>query len=244
MKVLILGSCVTRDAFEFAADYPPLTLHGYYARSALVSATDSRQFDGVPLENIASAFQRRMVERDITGAVLAELAAADFDVIVYDAVDERYPVLVNDAGAYATQSDEFRSSRYDASRDRVVGSFTDEAFALWRHGWIRLLAAVDAVGVRSRLLINRVWWADRVEGGGELPAAQTPQRIGRANEYLARLYGQMEADLDDSQFLDFDEEFVAAGKHKWGVNAFHYPERFYRSLLQQILGRAQVQAPT
>lgn len=91
MKVLILGSCVTRDAFEFAGDYPPLTLHGYYARSALVSATDARPFPGVPLERIQSPFQRRMVQWDITGAALAEIAKADYDLLVYDAIDERYP---------------------------------------------------------------------------------------------------------------------------------------------------------
>jgi hypothetical protein len=234
VKVLILGSCVTRDAFEFADDYPPLSLYGYYARSALVSATDTRPFVGVPLDNITSPFQRRMVEWDITGAVLEDIARADYDVLVYDAIDERYPLLVQETGAYATLSGELRSSGYDHSADHVVRQFSDEAFDLWRQGWARFVAALDAAGTRRRLRINRVWWASRVEDGGQLPPAHSPELIARANAYLARLYGEM--NLEPWQFVDFDGgELVAAKEHRWGVMAFHYPDQFSHSLLRQLL---------
>ena len=62
-NVRILGSCVTRDAFEITTDFK---LVDYTARTSLASLATKSRIDSGILNNIKSTFQKRMVERDMT----------------------------------------------------------------------------------------------------------------------------------------------------------------------------------
>src|SRR5690606_12983426 len=105
VRVLILGSCVTRDAFARLPEGSPLVVAEYFARSLLASATHPVEVTGVDLDRISSPFQRRVVEWDLTGAFMDALAGGvEWDVLVYDPIDERFDMYEQPAGGRATRS--------------------------------------------------------------------------------------------------------------------------------------------
>lgn len=238
MRILLLGSCVTRDAFEYQDKPWEIELVDYFARSCLASAMDPRPFEGVELAAIESPFQRRIVEYDLTKEFPGRLVKDDYDLVVYDLIDERFDLVENSTGAIATRSSEFVRSGYDYSGDRLIRSGTPEAFARWEGGWQRLVEALRTVGRLQDLRINRARWATTIAPSSEpvqFPPVFTAEAISRANAYLDSLYERAAQDLPASAFLTFSEdELLAAPEHKWGLSPFHYTTPYYMRLLEHL----------
>lgn len=81
LKVLILGSCVSRDIFNHGGVHGEFELFAYYARSSLASLALQPLDEEVHLKKIKSTFQRRMVTQDIKKLFLAEIDNWSFDVL-------------------------------------------------------------------------------------------------------------------------------------------------------------------
>jgi hypothetical protein len=236
MRTLILGSCVTRDAFEFQPDDKPLEIAGYFARSGLASSMHPIPFTGVDVESVASPFQRRVVAWDLAGGARDAVLAGEYDVLVLDLIDERFDLLENAAGARATRSPEFAGADYDHAADTLIPSGSDAAFERWEGGWVELVRILRAAGRLEDLRVNRVRWAATVRGGGDFPAIYGPDKIAAGNAQLDRMYARMGQDLPARQFWDFtDAELDAAAEHKWGVGPFHYVDDYYHRLVGHLL---------
>ncbi|MBE9926485.1 hypothetical protein G8C93_11370 [Cellulosimicrobium cellulans] len=247
VRVTIVGSCVTRDAFDLSSDQR-WELGAYYARSGLASAMSDLEYAGVDLTGIESAFQRRMVEQDLGKSLASHLAQDTSDLVVYDPIDERFDLAVHPvSGAVCTLSAELsRAAHVPVSRTILSGS--EEFYVLWERGWVRLLAALDARGRRAHLRVNAAKWATALDDGSEFPAMYAPDRIRRANEFLDRLYSRMSEDLSADQLVSFSakDAGVAASDHKWGRSPFHYQDAFYdhlRSALVRSLGSSSSSDP-
>lgn len=233
MKVGIIGSCVTRDAFEFPMR-EEVSLQAYFARSSLASACSDRIFPGVDPSAISSSFQRRMVEADLTKAFLPYIGTAAYDLLVYDPIDERFDLLCAD-GALATRSDEFNRALFEPGSAKVIPSASPEFFELWCRGWSRLLKALDSRGKRGALRINQVYWAIAAEEGLSLESVVTREQVDTANKFLDRLYARMREDLPEEQFYTYPPSLLLAARdHKWGVGPFHFVPEFYEAFVGHI----------
>ena len=234
LRVSILGSCVSRDAFT--SEYADVVALGeYFARSSVASAGSSAPFDVTgSLEDIQSPFQRRIVEYDVTKAFLSYIAEADFDILLLDFIDERFD-LVRDGESVATRSDEFLRSNPDESKLTRIPSGSDEHFDLWVKGWEAILSAIDAGPGRECIRISKTYWATTsIDGKG---FAQSPARIAKANAFLDRLYARAEQDLGEYQFLRYRAEDLRGDPgHQWGRSPFHYVPSFYQRLVSHLVG--------
>ena len=237
MKVAILGSCVSRDAFGLHEDLLG-SPHRYFARSALASAMCARPFPGVDTATLASKFQRETVRTDLDKGFLPWLATADFDLLIVDSIEERFALLIAADGTIATRSSELVATGADLSGHRMVRPNSEEFFERWADAWERLVAAIDRVGARDRVRVNRVRWADTFDGpGAEFPAFYSAERIRRANRFLVRAYARMERDLAPGQFYRYtDDELRAGTGHQWGAAPFHYTPAFYRRFVEHVTG--------
>lgn len=243
MKIAILGSCVTRDAFGYHADHLDRP-ERYFARSGLASAMCATPFGGVDTSTIASDFQRNVVEMDLAGDFATWLGSADFDVLILDVIDERFGLLIDADGAIATRSSEFASATADTSGCTVVPPNTDAYYALWETAWEQFVSVVDRVGARGRVRVNKVYWAREFDRpGAAFPPSYSAALIERSNLFLDRLYRRMEQDLAPEQFYVYTAaELRAATEHQWGLAPFHYTPRFYRRFVHHVTG-AVVRAP-
>lgn len=225
LRVLISGSCVSRDGFTRNAGEPALV--DYYARSSLVSGFLSAPvpLDAVELERNPSPFQRRMVERDFSKDLKRELQSAEFDVLLLDLIDERFEIGVTHDGAMYTRSPELSRAGYPETA-RVIEAWSEERFGLFVDAWHELLRVIPA----HRVLVNQAYWATMDKHGEPLRNAEEAHR---ANTFLTRLYALARA--TGTTVLPHSEHAQRTDPdHKWGPANFHYVPEFYDELMTAL----------
>jgi hypothetical protein len=245
-RVAILGSCVSRDIFNFPDAQARFEVVDYYARSSLASLVSKPWRTPVPLERIESAFQRRMVARDFAKSLFTELDLSQVDVLLIDLVDERFDLFLGPEGTAFTISPEFQRAGVALSEldGRTLRATGDEAFSLWTTGWQRLLAWAEAAGAADRILVNQVYWSERTESGEGFGPRYAPSAIQSANAYLDRLYRRMAEDLLPGQFAKFDPSLLRGDDgHRWGKQPFHFVPGYYAEAAAQIARFARDRPP-
>ena len=238
VRLLILGSCVSRDILNCKQDDTQLVLVDYYARCSLASL-GARPID-MPsaVQNIHSKFQRRMVERDIRKDFLNDLSGLQFDVLLLDLIDERFNLYVEPDGRACTLSSELFSSGFPGDSDggSRISTGSEEFWRLWEAGWSILVNKLRGLGVLDRLLVNQVFWGSRTENGGNFEPHYSSRQIYSANQFLERMYQRIGADIPSEQFLQFDQGLMTGSiAHTWGISPFHYVHAYYHSAIQQLL---------
>lgn len=232
---VILGSCVTRDAFEVLGDRP-WRLEKYMARTSLGSffAKPTRAIQP-DFSKFASPFRRRMVEEDVTKTGAGWLDSAEFDVLIYDMIDERFNLARFPDGGICTISAEFEELGISEDAYELVPQESDEFWTRWEDGWTQLVAHLDARGIRDRLVVHDAPWAERI-GDSEDDRFQAPY-VRKANAWLARAMERIREDIPAGQIVRVADEHRAVDPdHKWGLTPFHYVGSYYADLNVRIEG--------
>lgn len=237
VKLLIFGSCVSRDVLNFPQANGQLVLVDHYARSSFASL-GARPMEVPPaVQNISSKFQRKMVERDIRKDFLNDLTRLEFDTLLIDLIDERYHLYVKPDGTACTLSKELLSSGFPKASDggSRIFSGSEEFWRLWERGWLILVDKLRRLGILDWLRINQVFWASRTEKGDDFGPDYSNKEIDSANQFLDRMYQRISADIPSDQFLRFDHGLMTGSiTHTWGISPFHYVDAYYYSAIQQL----------
>ena len=231
MKIFIIGSCVTRDAFGFPGG-DNYEIDAYIARTSLGVALTKEPFHGVILDSIKSQFQRNIVEIDLNKKLRDILVSSNSDCYIYDPIDERFDILVSENGASCTISNEFLSSGFliNSNNNKRIFSGDENFYLLWEIGWSDLVEIFKEKGVLEKLYINKVYWSEIKDDGTEFPNS-----IRRANNFLDKLYLRMANDIRHENFFQYPRSiFIGAVNHKWGVSPFHYVNEFYDLTLKNL----------
>ncbi|AZN37305.1 DUF6270 domain-containing protein [Iodobacter ciconiae] len=237
LSVFIIGSCVSRDAFNDEAS-SFFNIETYVARTSLASALEHNHVHGIQLENIASHFQRRMVEIDINKHLEALLLSTKADIILLDAIDERFDLFLFNDGSICTVSIELLSSGFSssASDGKIIPRKSDEFFQLWEQGWSKLINILKKREILNNLFVNKVYWSNKHEDGSNFLPNYSAERIFNANQFLERIYSRMSVDLNSEQFIVFPESmFIGAVDHLWGSSPFHYIKDIYHGIISNLL---------
>lgn len=239
IRLMIIGSCVSRDAVEVAAP-GSVELAGYYARSSFASLTAAPAVDQGTLERIASPFQRRMVRADMDKSVWGTIAANDYDILLVDFIDERFNLLRRPEGGLVTLSNEYLSA--NPSREgQTIRSQSMEHLQLWERGIRRLIDAMQAQGTLGKLRINKAFWAipKNVD-----TVSDEAKKVQAANQFLRNCYAMLATLLPEEAFITYEDSVMQADPaHKWGIAPFHYIPAFYRATID-ALQRARAQTPS
>ncbi|MGP9613497.1 DUF6270 domain-containing protein [Brachybacterium sp. AOP42-B2-9] len=232
-RIAVLGSCVTRDAFEIP-EAARFELGVYTARSAMGSFMGRRTETIVPdYSRIVSNFQRRMVSADVEKQGRKQLRSEPFDVLLLDLIDERLPVARFRDGGVATVSNEFRRLGISLQNYTKIFAHTEEAWHLWKAGWSTFVRLLDEIGAREKTIVHCAHWVGHTPDGS--PTMVDPTTITDANRWLEAAYERMSADLASYQFIDVADEYqVADPNHRWGLAPFHYVPAYYRNFLEQL----------
>jgi Family of unknown function (DUF6270) len=189
------------------------------------------------VQAIGSKFQRRMVERDMRKDFLNDLAGLQYDLLLIDLIDERFPLYVEPDGRACTLSIELSSSGFpgDFGSGSRVHSGSQEFWRLWEAGWLILVDKLRRLGGLDRLRVNEVFWASRTEKGGNFEPHYSISQIDSANQFLSRMYQRISGDIPSNQFLRFDQGLMVGSiAHKWGISPFHYVDNYYHAAIQQL----------
>lgn len=231
-NVFIYGSCVSRDTLPFLG--PEWRICEYVARQSFISAANGPvQLWGQ--SSLSSKFQVRSLAGDFAGDFLAKFSqhVLEVDILLMDLVDERLGVYRTAQGGYVTLSWELASSGLEshAPSDLVLVEFgSDEHFDVWAQAADSIFQAVRATPVVPIVLAPS--WAAKADNGGGgfdyhgVPAEVWNLRYTRYFEFLETLGGIVIRVPGDRTY--------SSTSHQWGLAPFHYYDRVYETLSEQI----------
>ncbi|MFS8974650.1 DUF6270 domain-containing protein [Cupriavidus necator] len=237
-KILILGSCVSRDLFEYD-DKNTFDLIGYFARSSFASLASRPLRDRPDTSQIASAFQRRTVGFDIDRAFLDELDGSSFDALVIDLIDERFDLFEYEPSAYITVSTELVNAGclegISKSDRRWVTSGSTKHRALWLQGMVKLVTALKRHGALAKVIVNKVFWSAEMDDGSNPPSEIQSTPFQYANRHLEWMYAKLAQILKPEQFISHRAEHLRLSHmHRWGLAPFHYTKGYYVTGIESL----------
>lgn len=235
-KILIYGSCVSRDIFN-EVNSSRFSIVDYVARSSMASAFDSLPLVDRHSSGLSSPFQRRLVKLDWEKSFSSDFYNNSFDILLVDFIDERLNIFAFDSGGVCTISNELVNAGFKKNLEtgREIKSGTDEFYERWEAGWSLFVGKLREHGLFDKLRINKVYWGKLKEDGSSFDDSVGYIAIDAANNFLERLYARAALDVPTEQFLCFAPEFmVGALDHRWGVSPFHYIKDYYRSALSLL----------
>lgn len=231
MRVLIYGSCISRDSLELAPQQG-IELAGYSARSSLISAFARRptNLSGASAR-VQSSFQRRMLEADAQKSLPKVLRSLPFDLLLVDIIDERFNVLAKDEERL-TDSPALRESSFMAAKSaawRRIDSGSDEHFDGWVNALDRMLNTVAGLPRQVPVAFLDAGWATTVAGSAkDLELLHAGRAPGAANELYARYREYFCSKVPEAHLIRPPAEVTVSDPgHKWGLAPFHYVQGFY-----------------
>lgn len=226
-RIFILGSCVSRDIFEF--DHSGFALAGYLARTSMAG------FGLAPVEDqelracangLQSAFQRSMALNDIDKSTLSKIKEADSDFVLLDFIDERFN-LVRTGSSVFSFSGELERAGFTLGERDVFGPGSAAFEHLWLAGFERFVREVPP----QRILLNKAYWALGTDEAGN---NFSKSWVEKNNAILDRLYKLVELNWSLPTIEYPPVLMVGDSQHRWGVAPYHFIPAAYGHAIGEI----------
>lgn len=232
LRVFVLGSCVTRDAFNYDEN-GSMELAFYIARTSFASQNLNSWEDSGILEKINSPFQKKMVKIDLQKSLLFYVNEIDYDLIVVDLIDDRFDLVEYEKNCFATRSVEFLKGANNNFVSRM-SHHGDQYEKNWKEGFDKFISNLEKSGALFKLRINEVYWAEETNECESIPGFEK-DKIVLENSYLKSRYKYIREKLQNKHLISYNKEvFKADVNHKWGVSPFHYDKVFYENFLNVL----------
>lgn len=224
-EINIWGSCVSRDAVEFASG---AKMGMYCARQSVVSSVATpvshETLQGLEFKEDTHPFHRRLVEEDFLKTSLPQLCDKHPNgTLILDLIEERVPIGVTKCGTYVTFSQ--AASGFSNARSlisRMVQPYSEEHVELFA-------AAIKNFGSRlanRTVVIHKALYA---KGDWEFEAA---------NRTLSNFYDMALKSLNSWIVIEVTDGLrVSSPNHKWGVAPYHYVDKYYQDFVEQFAER-------
>lgn len=226
-RIFILGSCVSRDIFEF--DHSGFALAGYLARTSMAGFGLAPVVDQelrACANGLQSAFQRNMALNDIDKSTLSKIKEADSDFVLLDFVDERFNLARAGSSVFSLSGELERAGFTPGERD-VFGPDSVAFEHLWLAGFERFVREVTP----RKIFLNKAYWALGTDEAGN---GFSKSWVEKNNTILDRLYRLVELNWS-LPTIEYPEELkVGDSQHRWGVAPYHYIPAAYEHAIGEI----------
>ena len=241
-SVTILGSCCSRDIFEYL-DKASFEINLYIARTKLVSQLSEplSPVDGI---NLSSAFQRRLVYNDLEKTQWKDLQKSSGDCCVIDYIDERFKLLkiqTDTLTTYITKSNELISSRFLTGKEYQEFQYEFKNNKWWIETvdldtyLDQFLENILELYKNKKIVLHKAYLQDayiKENGSFEKFSPAVINNNHQINFLLNYLYNYTEHYIQKNQrkvyVIDLRSKYLASETHKWGLAAMHYQEDYYR----------------
>lgn len=234
-SIFILGSCVSRDAFEYPGG-ELFFISKYLARTSLASQILEKFSDEGALQRIPSKFQRDVVFADMEKILFRSIWEIPFDALVIDFIDDRFPLLVSECAGLTVSSEYADAKRRDDGivalpSGTILEGRSGPKLELWQKGLDLLLDVVSRARPNAHVIVNRVYWASETYSGESLPSWMGDWKV--ENAFLDELYRRC-ALSPQVKFIEYDVPFRSDPNHVWGLSPFHYGAPVYMAFLSRL----------
>ena len=231
-KILILGSCVSRDTLNY--DYEnEFKLEEYYARSSLISLYSGKGLKNLDfLNQLSSPFQRKIVNYDLSKTFVEKIGILEFDILLLDFIDERFDIFEFNDGSKCTLSSEILSTDFlQIHQGKIIKSGSKEHLELWKDSWNNFVKHLKLLNILDKLVIQKSYWA--LNNDKKIDYANInylKDRIENANNYLQQLFNYIMKDISPNQIIT-SSNTIGLSNHVWGESPFHYIDLYYIDIL-------------
>lgn len=240
LRIAILGSCVTRDAFGFfPQDDVEITV--FIARVSFISLYCPPMPMALEKSDIAAEtnFERNCIYADLFKTNLSRLETAEFDYLLLDFMEERHN-LIKSGATYILDTLPLRESGLIerlppfVEVDRLKRTTTK----LWDEAAARFIGFLHAQGIKAeRVILHESGFARRYRTDGE-ESDFTEFEAHSYDKYgalLDRYHAHFAAALPGLRRIAIEPELrVGNGTHKWGRAPFHYIDAYYARFLEKF----------
>lgn len=225
-KVFIWGSSVSRECVNYSLS--SFDIVACHVRSSCASAMSKPvPLSGVNLDAVSSTFKQQTIINDFQKKLLVDLETTEFDVLLIDFIDERFALKIYEEGRIVTASAELQETGSVTLDNSLVYVGDEKRFSLWHEAWDKFMDFCDRHGIRDKIVLNCVYWADHMENG-EPVSHVTQNYIARNNAFLDRIYEVVKEDIPESRCICYSDGLIVANsKHRWGISPFHYIDDVY-----------------
>ena len=212
MKIFIWGSCCSRDIFNF-----PLTSHfqvvSYHARHSCVSAMSSPvKLKNINLNSLKSVFKQRVIVDDFSKTLLQDLKNLEYDILLIDFIDERFPLKKYDDGVI-TVSSELQETQSVELDESLIYVGSEERFSLWYKAWNAFIDFCIKYNIKDKIIINRLYWAQV-----DKKTAFSTSYISKNNAFLKRIYDTVSMYIPKYRHIDYHKNLIVSKQdHRWGI---------------------------
>lgn len=226
------GSCITRDALEFAAD---ATIAAFASRASIVSACTppfpQERLKGLHIAPDLGNFQRRVIEDDLNKTGLARLDSSftqneggrqvSGTILIIDLTEERHPLLTDGAGHFVTLSvDARQNTNLEKLFFKRIEPFSSEHVRLVKAFLPSFARKISKLHGIDHIVIHRAFFSG------------TDSRIVHVNNCLKEFYDLLEQYLKKCVSIEVPQGIrVTSIVHKWGPYGLHMIDEYYKYLL-------------
>lgn len=239
VRIAIVGSCVSRDPFEFEA--PKTTrITSYLARQSFAGLADPRLGHEDAWYADLNGFEKRCVLADLTKGDAYWAFEADADFLVVDYIDERFDLLR--AGAtHVSDTKHVRQPGFMARYgDTIVACprWSPETTERWRAGAHRFFERALRTFRPERIILNESRWAPafRAADGAVSPFGPPYAAAIEPNNRLLEEYFSITKRLVPgiSVIRPPEDVLFADPEHRWSKEPFHYVPACYLWFVERL----------
>jgi len=236
-RVVILGSCVTRDLFQLPSVSSKFSIKNYYARSSLQSIFSSKRTIDKNDLDLKSEFQKNKVLEDFLCLFKAEdLSLVDF--VIIDFIDERFKLVEFLDGSKVTLSTELSASGYlDRFSRQEDFNIVENDLNEWKKAcrlFVNFISESDAV---DKIILHQAYWKKSyVTNSGCIEKFSDIEQteIEKQNMILEERYEYLKSLVPNIRVILVDK-YMADKSHVWGLAPYHYEEDYYLEVAKLLL---------
>lgn len=250
-KIMVYGSCVTRDPIEPWVKDGSIDLVYYLSKSSTAAqATEKTKFN-LPLPEGVD-FASRMVKHDINKDARDLISKGNFDWIIFDFIDDRLPLIELDGGRYTISrffEDLYHKRLKEAWHPKplTLAAHRNEYLNIFR-GFFTDLKFRGLT--ENKVILHKAWWSRTVQssnGKTALADESVRQSAHEQNQTLKLSYKIFEELFPGCKKIEVPKpKVVADSGHKWGADPYHYIEdynEFFRDAMWRIVGDIKPTTP-
>lgn len=236
VKVMIVGSCVTRDPIEKMLG-KEITLIDYVARCSLAAINSPPLINDALKSRIISPFQRRMVTFDMEKTWPSLIVEKEYDALLIDLIDERFDIAVY-GHSLVTYSDEFKKGEGSFKPERLLSFDSKEKMRHWESGVEQLANVLNSLNRPIEVILNKVFWTLDTEDGDQLKHV-SKSKVDKVNDILEKMYNHLLEKLPGLKVISYEScDLIVDKNHRWGVTPYYFGEKYeskFRELVTHVL---------
>ena len=232
-SINILGSCVSRDIFNFNRT-EDINIDQYIARQSFISSVDT-PFSGTIDINLSSQFETRSLKSDLRKDSFKTLSSHKSDYLIIDLIEDRFP-LVKFQESLFTFSYELQNSKFfDYSEIELIDK-TDIPSSTWKDAMGKYVNHILKIYSPDKIIIHETYLVDQyISKNGEIKCFSGEKLAfsKKINKILKQYYDYLKQKIPDAYVISIlNEGYLANENHIWGLAQVHYEDRYYQDVLK------------